>query len=399
MLGLVLAAPATPASADSVGISPATIRFDDALRGGEFRASIKVFTSSDTTSVFRFEKEGDAAPWLTMFDATAASEAPVDSVLAPPKGTDGVLGIKLAVPDETPNGSYSAIVTVYSDVNKDDKTSGAVNVGAQVRVEVDVTGTQSLSAELLEAGTAVSQVEVGQPVRFTAQIRNTGNVDVRPDVSVTLAGAGAEPTLTTGDPIRPGDTAVVNVSLPTKQLDTGGYTATVRATAGSLVIGERGVAFTLVPEGTLTRSGELRALTVAGPVSVGGATKVVAEFANTGQVDASASFEGELWRDGTLVGQLTSSAPLLVDPGQTASLSVIVPTPDMGTYRVTGLVNYSGKQTETKEVTLVAGSDRPESGIGSWVFALAMVAALGVIGGGVAFSRRKRRSNPSPTSP
>ena len=354
--GSLLLVAATPAAANSIGISPSSLEFDHALRGGTAKGSIAVFTDSTKPSTFSFQKAGDIAPWLTFFDANDSQQAPVDHVVAPPKGVDGLIGVSVAVPRQTPNGTYSGTVTVLSDANTTDRTAGAVNVGAQVSIRVSVTGTQVLAGQVLDASLGASEVELGQPLRIGARVRNTGNVDLDPDVAVVISAAGATVASLTAvkQPIAPEQIGDLVADWDTHKADLGEYTARITATAGSVPLGERSVNFRLVPEGSLTREGELRSLTLSDPASIGGAAKVVANFVNTGGVSATAVFQGDLRRNGRLIGQVTSPG-LLVEPGKSGSLGVVVPTPRNGDYEVSGVVNFGGKETGPRKLTFGVG--------------------------------------------
>lgn len=356
MGALTFLSPTSPVGASSIGVSPSTLTFDNALRGATYQASISVFTDSSTPSTFSFQKEGDVSSWLSFFGANDPNRAPVDTVVAPPQGTDGSIGVKVDVPAATANGVYTGSITVYSDVNKGASNSGPVNVGAEVGVTINVTGTQIISGNVVDASLGSSQIEVGQPARFAAQIKNTGNVDLEPDVAVVLQAKGSDVDMLSAanQSIGPADIGKLIATWDTHRFEVGDYTAKITAKAGAVSIGERTLNFRLVPEGTLRRNGELRDLKVTTPPSVGGAAKVVAEFANTGEIDADATFRGELWRDGKLVGDV-SSPSLLVDPGSLGSLSFVVPTLETGNYKVTGLVNFSGKETSARELTFRAG--------------------------------------------
>jgi len=390
MAALSFVTPSAPAGASSIGVSPSTLSFDNALRGGEYRASISVFTDSSTPSTFSIDKKGDVASWLSFFDANDPSEAEVSSLVAPAKGTDGLIGVKVTVPAPTPNGSYTGSITVYSDINKGGSSAGPVNVGAEVSVTVDVTGTQIVSGTMVDASLATAQIEVGQAARFAAQIQNTGNVDLAADVSVVVQAKGSDVDLLSADPqpIRPSEMGKLVATWDTHRFEVGDYTAKITATAGPVPIGERTVNFRLVPEGTLRRNGELRSLKVTTPPNVGGAAKVVAEFANTGEIDADATFQGELWRDGKLVGDVASKS-LLIDPGTLGELSFVVPTPESGDYKVTGLVNFSGKETSSRELTFRAG----DTGGGGFAPVIIVAAAgVSVIALAVWLLRRRSRS-------
>ena len=390
LAALTFLSPPPSAGASSIGVSPSTLTFDNALRSGTYQASIAVFTDSSTPSTFSFQKEGDVSSWLSFFDANDPNRAPVESVVAPPQGTDGFLGVKVDVPAGTTNGTYTGSITVYSDVNKGASTAGPVNVGAQVGVTVNVTGTQTISGDVVDASLGSSQIEVGQPARFAAQIKNTGNVDLQPDVAVVVRAKGSDVDVLSAvtQAIRPADIGKLIATWDTHRFEVGDYTAKITAKAGAVSIGERTINFRLVPEGTLRRNGELRDLKVTTPPSVGGAARVVAEFANTGEIDAEATFRGELWRDGKLVGDVASPA-LLVDPGSLGELSFTVPTPERGDYKVTGLVNFSGKETSSRDLTFKAG----DSGGGGFA-PFILVAAAGVSIIGIAIWLLRRRPGP-----
>jgi hypothetical protein len=234
-----------------------------------------------------------------------------------------------------------------------DKIEGgaAVLVQAKVSVHIEVTGTQVLTGTV--DGITAEDTETGFPLRINIHFQNTGNVIASPAVSVSVF---QDQTLvdeyTFSDAsVKPGSKEVIPLEWNTEGQRAGEYEARVVVSLGGETIATEDVPFEVLPAGTLTREGQLVSVAPEGEPILGTILKVIATFANTGQIETPAQFVGEVYRDGTLVDTLESQE-LLVLPKQRTSLAAYVKIEEPGAYSIKGQVNFGGNVTGMEEVSL-----------------------------------------------
>lgn len=378
------------AHADGLSVFPVSLEFPDTFRGGEYVSTVGVLNNSDAESTFVFEKDGNAAQWITITDA-ADRTTEVTELVVGPRGRGQVVA-KLAVPRDTANGSYRGTLTVlrHQATAGDPAKGSAVSIGAQLPITVRVTGTQKLEGSV--ADVSLSEVEVALPLETVVAIQNSGNVVVVPEISVSVSTPGGPSASQTfaEETIYPGETKRVPTRLDTSKLTPGDYTARVQVMFGTKDLGTTEKRFTLHPRGTLTRRGVLDSLTLTNPPEAGGTAKIVARIRNTGQIDSKALFIGELYRGSTLVKAI-SGIERSIARGDETTLDVFVDIPSNGAYRLTGKVSFEGNESEPKELTFQVGAGLPMYLIGGGALALVVLA------GGAAFIVRSRRATMSMT--
>jgi hypothetical protein len=397
-----LAAPVTattPAGSSSVGFYPAKVVFPQALRGGTFTQRVGVIVGGKTPQKFNFSTSGPIAGWLTVLPSSGAA-TPLKSLVAAPGDTD--VGLRLVVPSHAANGTYKGKLVVETPPSKGAKGTSAVGFGAIIDVTAQVTGTQVLSARLLNAYT-YPKVEVGSPLPVFSRIHNSGNVVVKPVLHLTVSrgksivfrGLAAPGT------VQPSSLSTLEMTWPgadTKTQPLGGYHATLVATFGHLHVGTATIKFQLVPYGSLHRGGKLLSLKLLNKPAVGGYAEVRATVKSTGEAAEQTSFVGQLYRNGTLVQPLKSAVPVLLQPayqpGATAALTLAVPVKKGGAYRLSGFANFGGAQSTTKAVVWKVGSSGTPIVYEIAGGAVAVVLLLVIIGT-LATRNRRRRGPPA----
>jgi hypothetical protein len=364
-----------PGALPAVGIYPTTIEFDQALRGGEYFKTIGAMNGSDSEQTFRFEVDGEAAPWLSTVDSEDRTQ-PIETVYASPRG-EGRAVLRLAVPEDVPNGRYEGavrVLTVVGDPNLAEGTGASVNVGAEISVTLDVTGTQKISGSLVDLYTG--DVEVGSPLAVRTKIENSGNVQVKPEIDLQvldLDGNVVDKASFSGDAVYPDAIRLLINEWDTTNQDLGEHIARVSVKFGDLEVGSQQRHFNILAVGTLTRRGELEGLELEDTPAVGSVAKVLANFHNTGDIDTHARFLGEVFR-GSVRVDIAYSEELLVARGRTVPLEVFVEVPQDGKYKVIGKVNYEGKETAVQELTFRVGAG--EGGLPEWIWLIAGLVAL-----------------------
>jgi hypothetical protein len=373
-----------PAGAQSIGISPGVVEVTDALRGSDYTRTFTVLNQRTTRLVFQMSVSGEAADWVTLYDS-ADRTTPAERIEVPPETNKDIV-VQIAIPDDAPNQRFVAEITLGSPEPEPGETleaGAAVTTGLALDVVVDVTGTERLQGDIVDV--VVRDTEVGLPLRAKMDFINTGNVIAEPVVGIALSDAGGQVV---------GETTVVQEVVPLEErttlkaeLDTstrqpGPYTALVTVELRDQEVYSQPFEIEIFPEGTFAREGELVSLTLANAPYPGAIANLVAEFQNSGEVDMAATFEGEVFKDGDLIGTAASDE-VMVEAGNGTQLEVLVDVLERGKYRVQGHVNYEGKSTQDREVSFKVPPDLSEEatlfGRPWWQVLIAILAVAAIL--------------------
>ena len=216
------------AAADGIGVYPADLAIDNALRGTEYFRTIGITNDADGARTFSIEASGDASPWVS-FVAIADRTTPANKIDVPAR-SEGRVFLRLRIPADTPNGTYSGRILVVTAGGKVEDSSGSavtVNVGAEIGLTVVTTGTQRLGGELVDI--TVADTETGHPLQVKSIVQNSGNVQSRPQTAIKISTSATvvdESTLE-GDPIAPNETRTVVTEWDTTKAPPGAYLASV----------------------------------------------------------------------------------------------------------------------------------------------------------------------------
>jgi len=356
------------ALAGGVGVAPTRLELEQAMRGGEYDRTIVVMNPGEEVAAYTLSASGDAGQWIRFYE-DADSTVPMDRVSVPANERT-TLVVRFAIPDDAASGRYDATIAVVSvppELGKGEAGKGAtggaaVSVQASVAVEIEVTGTQILSGVV--EGITAQDTEVNYPLRITVHFRNTGNVVANPEISVAIFKdlILIDNYSFTDAKIKPNSGESIPVEWQTKGHSEGEYVARVTVSLDGEVTATEDLAFQLLPVGTLTREGQLVSLSPEGEPVLGRILKILATFANTGQIESPAKFVGEVYRDGVLIESIESQE-LLVLAKNRAVLASYFKVQEPGLYTIKGQVNFGGKVTRMEEVSfdVVAPQVEPAS--------------------------------------
>jgi hypothetical protein len=301
---------------------------------------------------------------------------------------------RLSIPSDVANGDYNGTVLVLADVSQAGDAGSGVSIGAQIDIEVSATGTQKLSASVVDVNT--TDTEEGQPLQIKAVIDNTGNVQVTPQATVSVTGTvEVAASVIDADPVPADETRTALFQWDTARTPPGDYVAHVAIAATGLDLGKRDLPFRIVPRGTLTRDGRLEELKLVNSPTKGAPARIEADFVNTGQIESRATFVGEFSRDGKLI-QAIQSPERLVPQGERATIDIFVDIPDTGSYTLKGKVNFEGKESATKELTFEVKSSGGGSNLATVGAAGGGAIALAAVVGFTFVWRKRRRHGHNP---
>ena len=393
---LSLCSSSTANAGIGLGISPASITINNALRGGMYERTITIFNTGDEAGTFELTAEGECADWISFYKPEEPN-TPIKKVTIPGKGKASVL-VKFNIPADVANANYTA--TIYArSIPKGGEGEGAVAhavIRIPSKVLIQVTGTQILKGSVKSITTA--DTEVGYPLKIKVVFQNKGNVIARPKIAVTITKTGegiVDSFVHEETDINPGKEGTIKVLWNTTGRDTGDYMANVTVSLGDEVLATKDLHFKILPFGSLTRRGVLQGLAIEGEPLVNIVIKVVAHFKNTGEIDTMAKFKGEIYHEGNLLDVLESEE-MFVEVGETANLVSYYKILKPGNYTIRGRVYYAGKETEEKEVSFsvpvpeIEGLGEDKNGIPGFEAVFALI-ALSFISIFLAFSHKRRK--------
>lgn len=393
----------SPAHGQSIGISPPELVVEDGFRGSEYTETFGIINERAEPITFRLTVKGprfgkgtppsvgDASAWITLLNLTGDPPARIE---AQPNATTPV-SARIRVPDDAANGTYRADINIQQMAGDDLGGGSGQNItgGFVAQVRVDVVGTQRLEAAI--SNVVLGETEVGQPLRIRMALENTGNVELVPQVRLSITdgqGNPVDPVAQVYDPVPVGDA----VSLTTEWDTTGRLPGAYRVGVAVLLTGEqrynKQFPFQLFPEGTFTRQGDFLSLELTNRPDPGAVASLIADFQNTGKIDSLAKFVGRVFRGGELVDTVESTE-LLVQAGARGELEVFVPVEERGAYSIEGLVNFEGHETDTRTIEFKVPANLGGGGfLQTWqIIAIGAIAVLIVAAGALEVRRRMRR--------
>lgn len=375
-----------PVVATGIAVTPSHLEISDALRGGEFERNITIYNPDPEITSYTLSASGDAGLWISFFKQDNPT-SPVDRVTIPGNENVRIL-VKFTIPEDAANGEHKATIFVAS-VPAEEASGGSgqvVSLAAPVTVTIFVTGDQILSGVV--DGINTDDVEVKYPLRIKVQFHNTGNVVATPQITVEITtqdGTVINHFTSSEFNIKPERRETILLEWDTTGEQPGDYIADVSIVLGDAIIKQEKLNFSILPVGTLTRSGSLTELKFGGETALGVLTTIQATFVNTGQIDTKAKFVGEVYHNDMLIDTLQSEE-LLVTVGNMEFLEAYFTPAQLGEYRVNGHVIYEGKKTEVREISFTITKDAALSNAGNpdqtfdfFILALSVIGALVII--------------------
>ena len=259
------------AQGQGIGITPGTIKIDDAARGGEYTKLVTLFNEGDAEVTFEVAKDGQAATWASLHPVTDQN-ATLDKVVVPAKTSTRIL-LRIAVPPDAANGIEKGVISfqsVVTDQGPAGAASSGVNTGVSVQLSVNVSGSQRLAGEVLDS--YADDVEVGTPLSILTTFNNTGNVEAKPEIKSTIkdsSGSTVGEVDKSDTGVKAGQTSTIESQWDTSGRDLGSYVASVAVTLDGKQIFNQDVSFDIVAVGTL-RQGILQKITLKNSPQPGG---------------------------------------------------------------------------------------------------------------------------------
>jgi hypothetical protein len=341
ILGLILIS--NLVSAANIGISPAKINFENVLRGGYAEKYAIISVDSTVPVRVNISVRGDIADWLSFeemeFDVS--------------NGKPYYMKIMVTPPEDIPNGNYSGFIRVrtFGEGNiAEGQATGIVNAALDLNTNVEITDIEMLSCQATQF--MVESVEKGDPIIFSSEVSNQGNIRLRPVFRVEIWDENQIEIIKeeefTGEAIPPTTSKKITWNVASNDLDLGQYWAEVYSID---CYNSQTLTFDVLEEGALKASGVLTSIITPPWVEKDDTTTIKAYFENNGEKTVSAMFKGEITLNGKIV-QILQSEPASVSIGDTNEFNFYFTPREVGKYIVTGRVFYDGKRTFEKSAII-----------------------------------------------
>ena len=372
-------------SAMGIGIAPAEVLIENALRGGEAESSITIFNTGSEDDTFSLSASGDISKWVSYYNKNDP-ETIIETIDIPGSDKVQVLAV-LRIPPDAQNENYYGSLDITT-APKNTSTEGVgqhLIVGASSKITIAVTGEQKIDGKVI--GITIADTEHNNPLKVKVIFENTGNVIVNPKIDVIIyqnenevhryvhQSTKVKPTLTE---------TIIAIWNTTSSNVPDDYIANVTVSLEGRTIESKNVPFKILPFGSLTRQGNLTEIIVENEPVIGTPLRIGAVFKNTGMIESSAKFSGEVYRDGDFIDTIMSDE-LLVEINKEVMLISYFKPESAGDYLIKGKVTYAGKETPIKEVAFNVPKDKATPGFGG-ISGVIMIITLFLL-------RRKIRNN------
>lgn len=360
-------------ASDGLGVVPGVITLDNRLKGATYIRQITIFNSRDAPILFDLVATGDLESWVTFYTYENRS-APITSIRV---DYEQRIIVEFKIPLDIANGVYEGIVQVKTNREEKTERGATVNLMFPVEVSIGVTGTQILTGEVSEIKT--KDIEVGYPLEISFYFVNTGNVVATPTVivNITRDGFPIDNFEYSDTDIPVDDGSIVSFEWKTINREPGKYKAHVTVLLGENILAEKDLPFELLPRGTFTRKGELLDISYSGKLEKDQRLIIEALFKNTGVVETTARFMGEVYRDGNLIEILEGAEEVTVNAQETYTFKEYLEIKATGKYQIKGYVQYENNRTAMQSLSFeVKGLEI--GGIAIEIILLVGIAIIGV---------------------
>jgi len=330
-------------SAVNLGISPASVEFKEVLRNGYSERWIVISADSEKPIGVEIEPRGEIKDWLNFSERNFSVS----------KNKPYYLGIFVTPPSDIPNGNYSGFLRVKTGSigeGIEEHVVGIVRSALDLTVKIGITDIEIKECSV--SSVKVDSVEKGDDIVFYADIKNDGNIRLKPDVIINIWDKDQISVIKNeefyGEDILPTTKGNVSLRVKSDDLEIGQYWADFLALDCYF---SQTLTFDILEEGALKASGILLGIITRKTSEVGETVPLIAKFENTGEKELEAQFKGQINRGESII-QILESEKVMVPVSSTNDFNFYFTPEKPGKYVISGRIFYSGKKTFESSTTL-----------------------------------------------
>lgn len=376
----------------AVGVSPGIIELEDLANNVVIDKSVFISRANPSQDeYYKVTVLGEGAPYIHLSS----------NKLKLPKGETQVPFDFQIKPVAAPNGTYKASLS-FDGTTPDANTTGEQNgisflTGVTALVKFSVSDKEVKKMEVLEIYN--QETEVDQPYVFFFQLRNTGNVNAKPDRIELTFFDRSDPTHIIQEVIpsekiafvEPQKTDKIVVKAESKVAE-GKYDVEIKVFLGNDVLFSKKFFTHILPKGTLQQKIEFQEFKISKEDLLIGETVRFSGLAkNEGEVAIEPIFVLEVSKDGQVL-DLKRSEKQLILKGESVSYPLSYVGEEEGEYTAKAFFEYGVRKTDPKEVKFVVGSDYTLYYIiGGSIFGVLLLIMILVL-------KKKKKNVPTPTA-
>jgi hypothetical protein len=163
-----------------LGVAPAVLTFDDALKGTVTEKQITVQNPGENEIFVSLSVEGEMEDWIKIDKK--------EGITVPSKGETKIV-VKLDPPVDLENGEYSSNLKIVSSVGSSVEGSGmGLLPGVNIDIVATITDEEIVDGEVSKVLT--KDEAYGNPIKFIIGFTNKGNIPIGPNVKIEIEKRG-----------------------------------------------------------------------------------------------------------------------------------------------------------------------------------------------------------------
>jgi hypothetical protein len=323
-------------SAANIGVSPASLKFENVLRGGYSEETIVITVDSLEPINVEISSREEVGGWMnfSVSNFTVTKDNPY------------FLKVTINPPDDTPNGNYTGFLRLMTSGFGGGIEGHAVGI---IRSALDLSITAEVTdIEVVECSATnfkVNSVEKGDDVVFSFRIANNGNIKLNPRVTVDIWDQDQISIVKsqefTEKDILPTIEDNFEVRIKSEELDLGQYWADISVID---CYDSQTLTFDILEPGALKAEGVLLNILTKKEAEVDETVPIEIGFKNTGEKEVEAQFKGKVTL-GEKIIQVLETEKLNVPISEIGKFNLFFTPKKEGRYVISGRVFYSGKKT------------------------------------------------------
>ena len=335
-------------SAVNLGISPASLNFEDVMRGGHSEDYMTVTVDSVDSIEVEFESTGEIKDWINFSENHFLIS----------KDNPGKIKVSINPPTDIPNGNYTGFLKVTTGVfeeGKEGHATGKIKSTLDLIIDVEITDVEYINC--VARNFVVNSPEQGDDLIFEMDIENLGNVRISPMVLMDVWDKDQSMIVKNNEfiskEILPTSSSHISFRVETDDLEAAQYWSEIYAVE---CLDKDLLTFDILDEGSLTAKGTILSIVTKKESEVGETIPIEIGFRNTGEKEVSARFVGQVSQAGKIV-KVLESENIIVPIDSNEKFNFYFKSTEEGKYVISGRVIYDSKKTfEKSEVIEVVSS-------------------------------------------